>query len=61
MSKLSDYNDILTLNELQEILVIGKNKAYELCKSGKIKAFRVDKGWRIPKSSVEDFIKEKIG
>ena len=60
MSKLSDYNDILTLDDLQDILHIGKNKAYELCRTGSIKAFRVDREWRILKKYIEDFIQEKM-
>ena len=60
MSKLSDYNDILTLDDLQDILHIGKNKAYELCRTGSIKAFGVDRQWRIPKTSLEDFIQEQM-
>lgn len=53
---LNQYEDIITIEELCEILMIGKNCAYRLLMENKIKAFRIGKKWKIPKSSVEDFI-----
>ena len=53
---LNRYEDIITIDELCEILMIGKNCAYRLLTENKIKAFRIGKKWKIPKSSVEDFI-----
>jgi excisionase family DNA binding protein len=49
-------NDILTIEELMEALYIGKNYAYKLLNSGKIKGFRVGRSWRIPRTSLEEFI-----
>ncbi len=49
-------NDILCVEEVMEILYIGRNYAYKLLNSGALKAFRVGRKWRIPKSSLEDFI-----
>lgn len=42
---------ILSLEELCEQLSIGKNAAYELLRSGKIKAFRIKRIWKIPQTS----------
>lgn len=53
---LNQYEDIITIDELCEILMIGKNSAYRLLTENKIKAFRIGKKWKIPKSSVEKFI-----
>lgn len=53
---LSQYDEIITIDELCDILMIGKNLAYRLLTEKKIKAFRIGKKWRIPKSSVEQFI-----
>ena len=53
---LNHYEDIITIDELCEILMIGKNCAYRLLTENKIKAFRIGKKWKIPKSSVEEFI-----
>ena len=55
---LEQYNEILTIDELCEILMIGKNLAYRLLSENKIKAFKIGKKWRITKTSVENFLKE---
>ncbi len=50
---LEEYGDVLTVADLQDILSIGRNSAYELIRTGAIKAFRVNKkNWRISKESV---------
>ena len=50
---LEEYGAVLTVADLQEILSIGRNSAYELIRSGTVKAFRVNKkNWRISKESV---------
>lgn len=50
------YDDIITVEEMQKLLGIGKNTAYELLKQNKIKCFRIGKIWKIPKQSVEEYI-----
>ena len=52
---LEQYEDFLTVEELCEILHIGKNMAYRLLDSGAIKAFRISRTWKIPKQSVIEF------
>ena len=41
---LENYNETITIDDLCEILHIGKNKAYELLKWGFIKSLKVGKG-----------------
>lgn len=53
----NDYSDIVTIDELCEMLRIGKNKAYELLRNKNIKAFRCGRRWIISKAAVEEFIK----
>ena len=53
---LSDYNDILSVGDICEILFIGRNRAYELLNSGSLRGFRVGRTWRIPKNSLETYI-----
>ena len=55
---LNQYDEIITIDELCDNLMIGKNTAYRLLTEKKIKAFRIGKKWRIPKSSVNRFIQE---
>lgn len=53
----SDYNDILTVNDVAEILMCGRNKVYELLASNVLKGFRIGKSnWRIPRKSLETYI-----
>ena len=55
-----ELNDILTVEELMELLNIGKNTAYALLEAGEIKAFRIGRMWKIPRKSVYDYINRKI-
>ncbi len=55
---LEQYHDILTIEELCEILKIGRNRAYELLESGPIKGFRLGKPWKIPRIAVENYLKQ---
>lgn len=52
---LDDWDDFLTVEELCELLKIGHNAAYALLGSGKLKAFRNGRVWRIPKQAVIDY------
>ena len=54
-----EIGEILTIEELMELLYIGKNTAYQLLKSGEIKAFRIGKVWKIPRESVNEYILRK--
>ena len=51
-----NYSDLVSIEELCEMLFIGKNVAYELLQRKKIKAFRIGRLWKIPKRSVEEYI-----
>ena len=53
---LENYGELITLDRLQEILSIGRNTAYDLLRTKKIKAIKIGKLWRIPKKSIEDYI-----
>lgn len=58
--KMENYNQILiTVDELCESLMIGKNAAYKLLKTGTIKSFRIGRAWKIPRESLDDFIKQQ--
>lgn len=53
---LEEYNDILTVNELAEILRIGTTHTYRLLKKGQIKAYKEGKDWKIPREAVRQYI-----
>lgn len=53
---LDSYADVLTTEEACEALRIGYNALYDLLQSGKLKAYRNGRVWRIPKQSVIEYI-----
>ena len=52
------YPDILTVKQVGEMLNIGRNNAYELIHSGKIKSVIIGRQIRIPKDNVISFIEK---
>ena len=53
---LNRYKDILTVEELCEVLKIGKNTAYTLLKSGEIKSVKIGRVYKIPKKNVVKYL-----
>ena len=53
---LNQYQDILTAEEVSEILMIGMNRTYELLNNGSIKGFRIGKKWKIPREALIEYI-----
>ena len=49
-------NELITVEELCNILSIGRNAAYTLLNENKIKAFRIGKVWKIPRLAINEFI-----
>ena len=54
-----EYGDLITVEELCDMLSVGKNTAYTLLNSGAVKAFRIKRVWKIPKKSVVEYVIEK--
>lgn len=50
---------LISMEEFQDILGIGKNTAYNLLKSGEIACFKIGKTWKIPRQSINDYITTK--
>ena len=55
------YNDdlLLTIDELCDMLMIGKTNAYRLLKERKIKCFKINRVWKIPRQSVLEYVQEE--
>ena len=51
-----NYKDVVNIEDLTQMLDIGKNKAYELINSGIIKSFKIGKIHKIPKVWIMDYI-----
>ncbi|MGN0470500.1 MAG: helix-turn-helix domain-containing protein [Acutalibacteraceae bacterium] len=54
------YPDVVTIQQLMQMLHIGKNKAYELIHNGTIQTVKIGKKYIIPKVSVIQFLSNKI-
>jgi len=48
--------EFLTVSDLCELLYIGENTAYALLNSGELEGFRIGRNWRIPRTSIEQFV-----
>lgn len=56
-----DNNDeeIITIGELCEWLKIGETNAYRLLRSGQLKAFKINRVYKISRGAVKRFIREQ--
>ena len=52
----NEYPDVVTVDDLQKMLKIGRNSAYDILKAGLIKTIKVGKRYIIPKQSVINFL-----
>jgi excisionase family DNA binding protein len=50
-----------TIKEVATIFQVTPWTVREWCKTGKIGAVRLDKGWRIPHSALEKYANERYG
>lgn len=51
--------ELITIEDFCDALQIGKNSAYKLLASGKVKCFRYSRAWKIPRASLDQFILEQ--
>jgi len=50
------YEDMVTIDDVCQMLNIGKNSAYRLLKEGKLHAFKIGRIWKISKFSVMEYV-----
>lgn len=55
------YSDLVTIDELCEMLQIGRTAAYRLLRSSQIRAFRNGRDWKIPRLAVEEYVLKSMG
>ena len=53
---LEGYPELLTVKQMQEILCVGKNKAYGLIKQDKLIYMKIASSIKIPKESLKKYI-----
>ena len=54
----AEYPDIVTVYDMQKMLGIGRNKAYELVNSNRISSIHIGRKIYIPKIRIIEFILE---
>lgn len=60
MSELfKDYPDVVSVEQLMEMLQIGQVLAYKLVKSGEIKSRKVGREYKIPKFNVIAYLNKE--
>ena len=52
--------DILTIDDLQAALRIGRSTAYKLIESGQIQSFRIGRSIKVYKQSLVEYIEEAL-
>lgn len=55
-----DYPDVVSVDQLMEMLDIGQVLAYKLVKSGEIKSRKVGREYKIPKMEVAAYLLQDI-
>ena len=55
------YSEILTIDEVAELLLIGRSRVYNMLRTGELPAFRIGEVWKIPKKGVEEYILKQSG
>ena len=55
-------SNLLTVTDIQNKLGIGKSQTYELITTGRLKAFKIGRAWKITEEALNEFIShsEKI-
>lgn len=56
----ANYPDVVTVEQLKEMLQIGHVLAYRLVKSGEIKSRKIGREYKIPKVNVIKYISEGL-
>lgn len=53
-----EYTDVVTTEQLQQMLQLGRSKTYSLLRKGEIKAKKIGSEYRIAKNEVIRFLEE---
>lgn len=55
-----DYPDVVSVEQLMEMLQIGQVLAYKLVKSGAIKARKIGREYKIPKVNIVAYLNKEV-
>ena len=54
------YPDLITVEQLQKMLNVGRNTAYKLLKNKTIKSIRIGKVHKIPKTNIIEYLQKNF-
>ena len=55
------FEDLLEVDEVQELLHMSRNSVYVILRSGELKGYQQGRIWKIPKQAVIEYIKRRSG
>lgn len=58
---LDQFDDLLEVEEVQEILRMSRNCVYEILRSGQLKGYQQGRTWKVPKEAIISYIKKRSG
>ena len=56
-----NYPDLLNIDDACEIMQMSRNTLYKLLQSKEIKAFQINRIWKIPRKSIENYCLKQSG
>ena len=57
----NNYPEMLSIEDVCEILSVGKSTLYQMLSSGEITgAFRIGKVWKIPRKAISDYVIKRM-
>lgn len=54
------YKEILTREEVMEILKIGRSTFYKLLQTGELKGFKEGNRYKVPVNSIQNYVNKKM-
>lgn len=60
MKKTMAVKEILTREEVMEVLKIGRSTFYKLLQSGELKGFKEGNRYKVPAESIEEYINNRM-
>lgn len=60
MREIITGKEILTREEVMEILKIGRSTFYKLLQTGELKGFKEGNRYKVPMESIEDYVNKKM-
>lgn len=53
-----EIEELYTIEEVARMLKLSARTVERFCKDGRLKAFKIGRLWRIPRSSLEQFLRQ---